>query len=380
MLKRSVRSSNNSNLNQKGNKEYQLYFFVFVAAFLGASFGSQAFTIADVAFVPDVDSSQFDLTPSFTSNGQDYPPLECNQFLVQTFPNLTEIVKRGISPDSKDGGHWTPCTGLVEYGFSYHTVFGRFLSFVLKPKTVLEFGCGYGQQSDYLARFIPGGSDVTCIEPEAMFEEVFQRRQFPHRPRQLAVNIFDAQAKDCFEALKFIKRDLVVSTEVAEHVASKFQLDLAEFLAKITGKYLVFSGARPGQQGHGHIEESMVEKEVWRKRFEMHGLKFSERYTFLAKNSAWGQREYDIQGNLIVMLAPGVPDLGSEEIPEGYDFVDFDHVYIGGGHPNRKETRQHRSDMMEWTAELLWPEFYSVIKSIAKSNLCGEMGALKDFN
>ena len=56
-------------------------------------------------------------------------------------------------------------TGLVEYGFSYHTVFGRFLSFVLRPKTVLEFGCGYGQQSDYLARFIPGGSDVTCIEP-----------------------------------------------------------------------------------------------------------------------------------------------------------------------------------------------------------------------
>ena len=40
-------------------------------------------------------------------------------------------------------------------------------------------GCPHahaGTTSDFLARFVPGGSLVTCIEPEVMLAEVFDRR------------------------------------------------------------------------------------------------------------------------------------------------------------------------------------------------------------
>jgi cyclopropane fatty-acyl-phospholipid synthase-like methyltransferase len=31
---------------------------------------------------------------------------------------------------------------------------------------VLEFGCGLGTTSSFLARHVPGGTKVVCIEPE----------------------------------------------------------------------------------------------------------------------------------------------------------------------------------------------------------------------
>jgi len=376
-----------------------LFFFSFLGAYLGClSFFSvsnvddqPAAPFNDPLYIP---ATMTDPMPEpkfsdFTTTEQDigiedltdwytYPPAICDNFYVKNFPSVIEIGHRGIT--GEEGGDWTPCTGLMLYGFSYHSSLGNFLAYVLKPKTVLEFGCGFGQQSDYLARFVPGGADVTCIEPQPMFKEIFQSRQPPHRAKQLAINVFKPEAKECVDELKLFKRDLVVTTEVAEHIPAEFREQIVDLLGKITGKYLVFSAGRPGQGGHGHLEESQIPKEEWISLFEAYGLRHSPRYTFLAKQSVTGQREYDIKGNLFVMLAPGVPDLGDDEYPEGHDIVDFDKAFTEKNSFNEPDTttekykklKKWRTDALDqgYASWLLWPEFETIVKQMKRDGVC----------
>ena len=94
------------------------------------------------------------------------------------------------------GGSWSACTHLWHYGMLTAPFLMRLMAFGLRPQTVLEIGGGLGLFSDFLARFIPGGAYVTCIEPEPMLHEVYGRRQFPHRASQLSVNLFGTAAHE----------------------------------------------------------------------------------------------------------------------------------------------------------------------------------------
>ena len=61
--------------------------------------------------------------------------------------------------------------------------------------------------------------------------------------------------------------ELVLSLEVAEHVPAEFTDELKQRLATATTKYPVFSTARPGQGGIGHIDKSSHDRDWWIERF-----------------------------------------------------------------------------------------------------------------
>ena len=75
---------------------------------------------------------------------------------------------------------------------------------------------------------------------------------------------FSADGAACAAELFKPKYDLVLSLEVAEHMPPEHIDKLAESLAAATSKYLVFTAARPGQGGTGHVPGSMHSKEWWR--------------------------------------------------------------------------------------------------------------------
>ena len=202
------------------------------------------------------------------SNDDNFPlevktflPDTCHEHVVHKFPTLTSLLSRGKDSSlGSDGGHWSACTHIQIYGTNFAAFFARHLAYGIQPKTVLEFGCGLGTTSDFLARFVPGGSKVVCVEPEAMLGEVFAgSKWFPQRPIQLAMLSFAPEAKSCSDKLfsTEMQFELVLSLEVAEHVPPEHTAELIERLARATSKYLVFSAARPGQGGTDRFDDSM---------------------------------------------------------------------------------------------------------------------------
>ena len=204
-----------------------------------------------------------------------YLPAACRPHLLEDFVRLSDHRPQAAGESvlaGGAGGSWTFCTHLKTYGINFSPFFARHLAFGLKPSRVLEFGCGLGTTSDFLARFVPGGSEVICIEPQPMLGEVFGNRNWPMRPLQLA---FDATSEsECASRLFSSKmgHELVLSLEVAEHIPAKLHPRLIGLLARATAKYLVFTAARPGQGGTGHLNESMRTKSEWIRAFEGTGL------------------------------------------------------------------------------------------------------------
>mmetsp|Transcript_27370 Transcript_27370/g.40412 ORF Transcript_27370/g.40412 Transcript_27370/m.40412 type:complete len:429 (-) Transcript_27370:16-1302(-) len=262
----------------------------------------------------------------------DFIPKECHKYLVQDFPTLSNLLTLGKDSNmGSSGGEWSACTHIEKYGVNFAAFFARHLAFGLQPKSVLEFGCGLGTTSDYLARFVPnGGSKVVCIEPEPMLGEVLNVRQFPHRPLQLSMLSFAPEAQSCANALyshsssssssrnskSSMQFDLVLSLEVAEHVPPEFQSQLIQRLAAATSKYLVFSAARPDQKGTGHLDESSKSRTWWIEHFEKEGLVYLPQLSrALRRVTATPERAYDLGKNLIAMgRVPAGVDI--EEIPE----------------------------------------------------------------
>ena len=253
------------------------------------------------------------------------PPLNrwaggsCAPFEVQVFPTLEEIIKKKGSIGF-EGGEWTACTHLKVYGLNLATYFLRFLAFHIAPKTALEFGCGLGTTADYLARFVPGGSEVTCIEPEAMLGEVFNRH--PTRPSQLAVNVFKDEGWPCAEELIQRQFDLVYSIEVAEHIPAEFHPKFVQLLSASVkpGGHLVFAAARPGQGGTGHIDESSRTREEWIELFSNSGYDLQEvlHLSRMARQSAYPERSYDLYANLFVMRKRPDAEARAEQHPDHF--------------------------------------------------------------
>ena len=229
---------------------------------------------------------------------------ECARFEVQRFPTLTEVVeKKGAS--GEEGGQWTACTHLKIYGLNLATYFLRFLAYKIRPRTVLELGCGLGTTSDYLVRHVPGGASVTCVEPEPMLGEVFNRHP-TMRARQLAFNAFEAGSQGCYNQLLGSKFELVLSVEVAEHIPAKHHPNMIKLLAGAVapGGHLVFSGARKNQGGTGHLPESSRSREEWQALFEAEGLKYADGLSKMAQKASYPDRSYDLFINLLTMRRP----------------------------------------------------------------------------
>ena len=233
---------------------------------------------------------------------------ELAQHQFQSIEQVLQKSGRGAARKGSKGGEWTASTHLNIYGMNLAVFFLRFLAFHVKPATVMEFGCGLGTTADFLARYTPGGSRVTCIEPQPMLKEVFGKNPLPHRATQLAVNLFQGESKGCAEALVDRGFELVLSVEVAEHIPLEHHQQMIHTLAKATRKLLIFSAARKEQGGTGHIASSSFSAKEWIAKFEAAGLVYLPNLTRMARMSARPERAFDLMGNLIVMRAAQVTD------------------------------------------------------------------------
>ncbi len=190
------------------------------------------------------------------------------------------------------GGPWTPETHKTLYPNVFNHGLARYLSDHLSPKTTLEFGSGLGE----LAHFIAENSEcdpVDCIEP------LIQTPLTPgcSRIRQYAIDIFSEQIPGSL----LDTYDLVVTIEVAEHIPREHHPALFDFLATRCGKWLVFSGARIGQGGHGHISERPEHE--WREELTGRGLIFRDDLTRTARESC-DPKNINHRRNVMVFQSP----------------------------------------------------------------------------
>lgn len=190
-----------------------------------------------------------------------------------------------------DGGAWTSATHNRLHPGNLNQGLARFISEVLQPTDILEFGSGEGVLATALGksrRLEPS----YCIEP--LVDQVFEAGL---NLNLLNLDIFRQPAPLVLDRTF----DLLLSIEVAEHVERDRHEALFDFLAARAGRWVVFSGARPGQGGHGHVAER-PEME-WRSEWTQRGFLFDDRMTALARNRC-DPRNINHRRNVMVFRAP----------------------------------------------------------------------------
>jgi len=174
-----------------------------------------------------------------------------------------------VNEIGKNGGHWSKEEHLKQNGL--HTFNNGVCDWVInnfKPNNVLEFGCGMGYYSSYFSR--KGVDTVHGVEPKFMGNELFDEEN-----NCLQFN-FDITVDDIPEKIKNTKYDVLFTLEVMEHIDRKFHDKIFDFFTE-KSDIIVFSGARIGQVGHGHI--SCRDELDWRSEFIKRGYRFKEDLT-----------------------------------------------------------------------------------------------------
>jgi SAM-dependent methyltransferase len=139
------------------------------------------------------------------------------------------------------------------------------------PKTVVDVGCGSGA---LLASFRALGCDVRGLEYSDAGLNFC-------RARGLSVEKFNIE-KDAFQSSG---ADLVVSFEVAEHLAARNADRYIKLLCSIS-PHIAMSAAIPGQGGTEHINEQP--HSYWIEKFEANGRRFDSD-TSRRLSSEWRQ-------------------------------------------------------------------------------------------
>jgi SAM-dependent methyltransferase len=164
-------------------------------------------------------------------------------------------------------------------------------------ESILDVGCGEGWWADGFARL---GCTVIGIDSGTT----------PHRPESFTYVEADLTGTIAFRDATTDRKpfDLVVSLEVAEHLpawrASTFISDLCDMSDTV-----LFSAARPGQGGTGHINEQPTR--YWVGKFEDNGFKVSGALRW----HMWGNPDIEnwYQQNMLVAMrepcteSPGDP-------------------------------------------------------------------------
>lgn len=166
-----------------------------------------------------------------------------------------------------NGGHWTLEQHNAWYGYNFNQGATDYIINVLKPQSVLEFGCGVGWYCKYLSDY--GVNPMHGIEPATMDPSNFENEgceQFN----------FDVTRQDEPDGIQEYY-DVVLSLEVLEHIPREFHTKVFDYLASKEPHVVVFSGARVGQGGHGHVAERPEEE--WRAEWTERGYIFMPELT-----------------------------------------------------------------------------------------------------
>lgn len=191
----------------------------------------------------------------------------------------------------KKGGAWDRKTHQELYGENLNQGLGDFIVEHVQPTKMLEFGSGVCGLAKYISERVKLEPSY-CLEPDVVLEEPLDRNL-----HLLNVNVLIEPAPNVLNDLF----DMVLSVEVAEHVPREMHEALFDFLVSHAERLIVFSGARPGQGGHGHVSER-PELE-WREEFTSRGCLFDPEMTMLAREMS-SRRNINHRRNLQIFHAP----------------------------------------------------------------------------
>jgi len=129
-----------------------------------------------------------------------------------------------------------------------------------RPRSMLDIGCGPGHLVDVAARLGVDAAGVDLLAPYAP------------TPGGGRTSPIDLRRPHQFGRLY----QMVLCWEVAEHVPARNARDLvATIVSAVAGDgTLLFTAARPGQGGAGHVNEQLPG--YWRSLFESAGFRYIE--------------------------------------------------------------------------------------------------------
>ena len=114
---------------------------------------------------------------------------------------------------------------------------------VAHPKSALDLGCGTGRVIGALFDYC-GCTDVVGVEGSPGVRK--------HLYPSIASNVVCKDVTKAF-TLPHDLFDLVICTEVAEHIEQPYSAALVSNICNHSGNFVLFSAAPPGQKGTGHI-------------------------------------------------------------------------------------------------------------------------------
>lgn len=212
--------------------------------------------------------------------------------LVENIKILSLRTSMGTSNAGESGGAWSEAVHKQLHPNNFNYGLSNFLCEKIDFNSVLEFGSGLG----FLARSIVDNKKVDayhCIEPNEI-KGVYGEEG---KPRLFALDIF----KEDHPVMLNRRYELVCSIEVAEHIPLENHGYLFDFLVSKASKWVVFSGARVGQGGHGHIAER--DEEDWKSEFLKRGCIFSSELTEKIRSSC-DDKNINHRKNLMVFSVP----------------------------------------------------------------------------
>lgn len=140
---------------------------------------------------------------------------------------------------------------------------------VLKPKSVLEVGCGAGFMLEYFAHLIIPTHGIDGSEATKAVSRVS--------------NMIEIQ--DLRTPVELHKMwDMVLSIEVAEHIEPQFADNYVSILTRHAENKILMTSAGVGQGGTNHV--NCQPKEYWIKKIENAGFKYNKELTDLITNKA----------------------------------------------------------------------------------------------
>ncbi len=190
--------------------------------------------------------------------------------------------------------------------------------------SVLDLGCGHGY---ILARLHELGKTVCGVDGSSY-----------------ALAVIPPKIRDCVtkhdlsRPLALGKFDLVICTEVAEHLESRFADQLVNTICANAGRWIYFTAAVPGQGGHSHVNEQP--HGYWVEKFKECGCKLLRPRTDILRKDLAGKVSamWWFPRNSMVFQCQTARQSGRQNRGGNADFLSP--IRAGKSAANRRSTRR----------------------------------------